>query len=367
MSAQAEKIIDDFCELPYTALYHRYGGNDDDLLLLIGQKKGEHNLTVGLPHYCDIAFSGGPDSTLLALLYRIKYYRSGFTDTKNKIYLHHMVHGIRPENNDLWIVQQTADLLNATLKIYYPTTDLSIGSNVEARARGERRKAFPKGTLTGHNLDDDVETFFLNVFRGSGLPGISGMDLETKPLLRIPSAQIRKTIDAIGIEVVKDETNDSSLYRRNRIRNELIPLINDICDKNVSDNIVSLMHNADISNRKLDSIAKSEYIKAYNTLSKNTKLSHYDNDWYEKPLDARVIKHLPEDEGFRVIRLYVRYHTKVILTKSATNIIHQMCREIKSNKFYEIGINGRVVVKDNALSIYPYNQYDDTSNEEDIF
>ena len=80
-----------------------------------------------------------------------------------------------------------------------------------------------------HHADDNIETLFLNLFRGCGIDGLRGMlpdaNNVVRPLLHVTRAEILQYLDVIGQAYVTDSTNLQSDYRRNFIRNELLPLI----------------------------------------------------------------------------------------------------------------------------------------------
>jgi len=109
------------------------------------------------------------------------------------------------------------------------------GPNLEARARAVRRAALPAGALTGHTADDQAETVILNLVRGGGLDGLAGIAPgPTKPILRLRRADTRAVCAAEGLEPVVDESNADPSYRRNRIRHELLPLLDDIARRDVA-------------------------------------------------------------------------------------------------------------------------------------
>lgn len=78
-----------------------------------------------------------------------------------------------------------------------------------------------------HNLDDTIETIFLNIARGTGLRGLSGIPVRNgriiRPLLGISRAEIREYVEFSGIAYRNDHTNFESHYARNRIRNIIFP------------------------------------------------------------------------------------------------------------------------------------------------
>lgn len=82
---------------------------------------------------------------------------------------------------------------------------------------------------TGHNADDNIETLFLNLMRGSGTSGLRGMLPDTgkiwRPLLSFHRHDILNYLTEKGLTYVTDSTNLESDYRRNYLRNEIIPLL----------------------------------------------------------------------------------------------------------------------------------------------
>lgn len=81
----------------------------------------------------------------------------------------------------------------------------------------------------GHHREDNIETFFLNLFRGSSLAGLKGMlprnGSIVRPLLECPKEDILAYLRDCGLDYMTDSTNSNNYYKRNRIRNCLIPLI----------------------------------------------------------------------------------------------------------------------------------------------
>lgn len=81
----------------------------------------------------------------------------------------------------------------------------------------------------GHNADDNIETFFLNFLRGSGIRGLKGMQERSgrllRPLIGIYRSEILEFLDEENETYITDSTNLESDFRRNFIRNEIIPLL----------------------------------------------------------------------------------------------------------------------------------------------
>lgn len=80
-----------------------------------------------------------------------------------------------------------------------------------------------------HNADDDIETMLLNLLRGSGSRGLKGMEADTgtvvRPMLRIGRKEIERYLASIGQDYATDSSNLSSAFRRNFLRREVIPLL----------------------------------------------------------------------------------------------------------------------------------------------
>lgn len=80
-----------------------------------------------------------------------------------------------------------------------------------------------------HHADDNVETFFLNLLRGTGMRGLAGMKVRSdgviRPMLSVTRQQVMNFLQQIGQDFVTDSTNLENDYKRNRIRNVVLPEI----------------------------------------------------------------------------------------------------------------------------------------------
>lgn len=113
----------------------------------------------------------------------------------------------------------------------------SHGLSVEEAAR-DLRYAFFEETrrkegydiiATAHHRDDSIETFFINLLRGTGIGGLHGIPRRNgvivRPLLPYGRNEIDEYVVSRGLKYVEDFTNAQPLYMRNRIRLELVPLL----------------------------------------------------------------------------------------------------------------------------------------------
>ncbi|HEU4783003.1 MAG TPA: tRNA lysidine(34) synthetase TilS [Ktedonobacterales bacterium] len=186
------------------------------------------------------AVSGGADSLcLLGALLALR--ERGHRLAPGEIIVAHFDHGLRAEESreDARFVEQLATGLGLPCAVGHPdapyTTELHI--SVEDWAR-RARYAFLRRVaaeheaehiVTGHTRDDQAETILLHWLRGSGLAGLRGMaplrgDI-ARPLLDVTRAQTVAYCAALGWQPREDSSNADPRFMRNRIRRELLPLL----------------------------------------------------------------------------------------------------------------------------------------------
>lgn len=95
--------------------------------------------------------------------------------------------------------------------------------------REKKEETGAERIITGHNADDNIETLFLNLLRGSGTRGLKGMTKMNReiwrPLLNVHRPEILEYLKLNNLDFVIDSTNLESDYRRNFLRNEVFPLL----------------------------------------------------------------------------------------------------------------------------------------------
>lgn len=179
------------------------------------------------------ALSGGADSVaLLTVLSRLGY---------DCVAAHCNFHLRGDESNrDMRFCQRLCSEMGVDL--YVKDFDVearrrATGESVEMACRALRYAWFDslidrlraQAVAVGHHRDDQVETFFLNLLRRSSVHGLGGMrprnGFVVRPLLGTSRKQILDYLSANGLEYVTDSTNASSDYRRNRLRNEVLPVL----------------------------------------------------------------------------------------------------------------------------------------------
>jgi tRNA(Ile)-lysidine synthase len=88
--------------------------------------------------------------------------------------------------------------------------------------------------MTGHTADDQAETVLLNLARGAGLDGLGAMRPgPTKPILGLRRSETHALCAERGFTPVHDPSNDDPAHRRNRVRHEVLPLLDDVAGRDV--------------------------------------------------------------------------------------------------------------------------------------
>ncbi|HUH08867.1 MAG TPA: tRNA lysidine(34) synthetase TilS [Egibacteraceae bacterium] len=196
-----------------------------------------------------LAMSGGADSTALA--YLVSEARPDLRAVAG-----HVRHGLRDDAQDARVATAHAHALSLPYRERTVRIDPRAAGGPEAAARDARYAALAdiaqaegaQWVLVGHTADDQAETVLLNLVRGSGLRGLSGMapvraasdvaDPEAgaevlgehglrilRPLLRVRREDVRAFVAGEGLDAVSDPTNRDPQQRRARARHDVLPAL----------------------------------------------------------------------------------------------------------------------------------------------
>ncbi len=171
------------------------------------------------------AVSGGADSLALLILARL---------SDLSVTAVHVDHGLRPGSAaEKDVVCSAAAQLGARFRA--ERVQLEDGPDLEARARKARKIACGQDALTGHTADDQAETLLINLLRGTGVAGLAAMvPGGIHPLLAIRRTDTVELCRLAGLDPVQDPSNDDFRFVRNRVRHELLPLMNSISQRDVT-------------------------------------------------------------------------------------------------------------------------------------
>jgi tRNA(Ile)-lysidine synthase len=198
-----------------------------------------------------IGLSGGPDSIfLLHVLASLK------DDLNLKLIAAHLDHGWRPDSSkDVKFCQEATSALGIEF-VHRKLSDLGLSlkfnGSLEELGRQARRHFFQtvsqeyqaQAIALGHHLQDQQETFFIRLIRGTSLSGLVSMRPRhghyIRPLLSISKDEILAYLDAHNIAYLKDPTNDADTFLRNRIRQQVLPALK-ACDARFERSFTAMM------------------------------------------------------------------------------------------------------------------------------
>ncbi len=189
-----------------------------------------------------VGLSGGADSVML-LLFLIWYRRDLRSDFPIlAVHVNHMIRGSEADRDEAFS-RELCESLGVEFishRTDVPALSKESGASLEEAARNARYSAFSniiKGRnnisaiCVAHNADDNFETVLINMMRGAGTRGMSGIsprrDNVIRPLIYVSKVDITAALSEGNIPFVTDSTNESDDYTRNYIRHNVIPRLTD--------------------------------------------------------------------------------------------------------------------------------------------
>ena len=239
-----------------------------------------------------VAVSGGPDS--LALLHSLLTVRSAYPALQIVVaHFNHLIRGERAEADADFVAEfcRQAGVPCELGQYDVPELARQTGLSLEDAAR-QARYAFLRSVATrlglslvlvAHNADDQAETLLLRLLRGTGPKGLAGMGrLATLPSITEPALQGAFPVPPSSLQLGRpfltvwrheietycrdqaltprhDETNDESDYQRNRVRHELLPLLETAYQPAIKAHLVRLAHLTQADQSWLDDIVAAEF------------------------------------------------------------------------------------------------------------
>jgi tRNA(Ile)-lysidine synthase len=184
-----------------------------------------------------VALSGGPDSVFL--IHFLLKFRNKYAIDVGAVHINHMIRGKSADEDE-----EFCRKLSVNLNIEFFPVQKDVISfaklhkfSIEEAGRVVRYMEFDKilkqtgfkKLATAHNCSDNAETVLLNLIKGTGLRGISGIPPKRgniiRPVLSLKKNEILEYLNNYGIPFRIDESNLQTDYERNFLRKEIIPLI----------------------------------------------------------------------------------------------------------------------------------------------
>lgn len=211
------------------------------------------------PHL--VALSGGADSAALAFIAERASSRK-----PRSVHVHH---GLAASDLLADAAGAIAEMLDMACDVV--SVELSEGPSPEAMAREARYRALERAVasnesvLLGHTRNDQAETVLLNLIRGAGLRGLSGMPYQRtsqmyRPFLDVTRDETRELATLCRLPFVDDPTNTDTSLRRNFVRLELIPRMEEL-NPNVVDSLARTAEHVRGDSDFLDNLRPTPIVK----------------------------------------------------------------------------------------------------------
>lgn len=209
-----------------------------------------------------VALSGGADSvTLLWVLHELGYQIEA-------CHCNFQLRGAESDRDEQFCVQLCEQLGIPLHRIHFDTRLYAEvhKESIELAARNLRYRYFAQlkedveadGICVAHHQDDTVETVLINLIRGAGIQGLTGISAKNgdilRPLLCVDRKEILAYLEEKGQDYVTDSTNLVDDVVRNKIRLNIIPMLKEI-NPAASKNIAQAAHHLEEANKMLSSIA----------------------------------------------------------------------------------------------------------------
>lgn len=218
-----------------------------------------------------VALSGGADSVALLLLLK----EGGFN--VHAAHCNFLLRGSESDRDEAFCVDLCRQLGVELHRAHFATREYAEAHkvSVEMAARELRYNWFEQlrkdigavGICVAHHRDDSVETVLLNMIRGTGLRGLTGIQPRNgyvlRPLLCVSRDEIEHFLAKRGQKYVIDSTNLETDVKRNKVRLQVLPLLRTL-NSAVSDNIQRMVENVAEAQIVLDSLLDN--FKKHNTL-----------------------------------------------------------------------------------------------------
>lgn len=209
-----------------------------------------------------VALSGGADSvTLLWVLHELRYQIEA-------CHCNFQLRGAESDRDEQFCVQLCEQLGIPLHRIHFDTRLYAEvhKESIELAARNLRYRYFAQlkedveadGICVAHHQDDTVETVLINLIRGAGIQGLTGISAKNgdilRPLLCVDRKEILSYLEEKGQDYVTDSTNLVDDVVRNKIRLNIIPMLKEI-NPAASKNIAQAAHHFEEANKMLSNIA----------------------------------------------------------------------------------------------------------------
>ena len=301
-----------------------------------------------------VGVSGGPDS--ITLLYCLNKYKEklGY-----EIVVAHINHLIRKDSTeDEQFVENVCKEMK--IKCYIKRADIIKMEEKEKRGEEETRrivryaffdeiaqKESANKIAIAHNMNDNAETVLLNLIRGCGLSGLEGIQPKEynkyiRPLINCKREEIEAYCEKNKLNPRIDYTNKENIYKRNKIRNELLPYL-----KELNPNIVQNLSRLSKIVKNENTYINKEVENIYNKIGSESlgKIELEVNSFNNLPINIR--------QNLILYVIQKLLGTTRNIQKVNIDDIIEMSRRNIGNKYTIVNKNLKVSIKNKKIIFTP--------------
>lgn len=280
-----------------------------------------------------IAVSGGADSVSLLLAMHEMQQRNKHDLRLVAAHFNHRLRGAESDADEEYVRHLTSE---RGIELAVGHGDIETSGNLEQNARHARYAFLTRtaenldafGVLTGHTINDQAETFLMNLIRGSGVDGLSGMQavreltdhgsrlLLVRPLLKwAKRGDTEQYCHDLGVEYRYDTMNEDTAFKRVRIRKVLLPLLEDMNPKII------------------ETLANTAELMQHSVAGEVIETADIPDE-----LELKHLKRLEKDELYRVLRTWLGHKrgTNRQLQLKHIQAVERLVLSVKSGKVAEL-------------------------------
>ena len=326
-----------------------------------------------------VGVSGGPDSiTLLTCLNKYKDY------FEIKLICAHINHLIRKDSTeDEQYVENVCEKMG--IKCYVKRAEVEkiakeqkkgaeeVGRKIRYDFFDEIAKQENANKIAiAHNMNDNAETMLLNIIRGSGMQGLEGIQAEEygkfiRPLINCSREDIEEYCAKYNLQPRIDSTNKENIYRRNIIRNKLLPEIKEL-NPNIVQSLSNLSKIVKVQNMHIKNEVENIYNKIATEVLDTDNLQNNSESSLQKTKSrvgnetlGKIELDLPEfqklDQSLKQ-NLIIYTINKVLgnarnIEKTNIDDIIKMCGRNIGNKYMYPNKNLKILIKNKKIIFMP--------------
>lgn len=250
-----------------------------------------------------VGLSGGADSVALTHILFVLGQKYGF-----RVFAAHVNHGLRGEAADRDEKFSAEFAASLGIKFFLHRADvrgIAQKEHISEEMAGRHiRYSFFEEIIddskidccaTAHHRNDNAETILMNFVRGSGINGMCGIPVRRgrfiRPLLCLSRSEIESYCEKNGLDFVTDETNNETVYTRNKIRHNIIPLIEKELNPSFCDTVTN---NVRVISGDVDFLENCAFEK-YSALVKDNRILTKELSGLPQALSLRIIRRMIAD------------------------------------------------------------------------